>query len=122
VLLVVTDDPRAVVEMRKVASDAGAVVVHASSGPDTMRNLEVSQPTGLLIEAAMPTLDGFALCRKIRRARPDVRVGLLVPSDRSDLIALAEKAEVDVVLRHPVLAADLTAFFESCAKLDACKG
>ncbi len=45
----------------------GFHVIAAGSGPDALKIIETTEPDAALIDINMPEMDGFALCRALRR-------------------------------------------------------
>ncbi len=86
-IMVVDDDDHLREVVRYALAREGFVVVEARDGEAARRLLEDSIPDLLVLDVAMPRLDGFSLCRELR-ARSDVPVLFL--SARND--------EVDRVL------------------------
>lgn len=86
-VMIVDDDDHLREVVRYALAREGFLVVEARDGEAARRLLEDTTPDVLVLDVAMPKLDGFSLCRELR-ARSDVPVLFL--SARND--------EVDRVL------------------------
>jgi DNA-binding response OmpR family regulator len=94
VVLLVDDDPTLLpVLARRLARD-GFEVSTASSGQAALRHLEEAWPSLLVIDLMMPHMDGFELCRRVKRIA-DLPIIVLSAVDASEakVRALQEYAE-----------------------------
>ncbi len=99
-ILVVDDDP----DMRRVlvaSLDAlGYQVAEAGDGPSGLAVLDRAAPDLLLLDFAMPGLNGAEVARLARQRRPDLPI--VFASGYADTAAIAEAAGPDArVLRKP---------------------
>ncbi|MBS3939390.1 MAG: response regulator transcription factor [Actinobacteria bacterium] len=78
------------------------VVAEAADGPGALAAVREHQPDLLLLDIAMPGVDGFATAQQVRRAAPDVRILFLSMHDD------------DASLRH-ALALDADGFVSKSA-------
>lgn len=65
--LVVDDDPAVVTFFAGILRDAGAEVRTAGNGAEALAHAREYRPDVVISDIIMPGLDGFALCRAIRR-------------------------------------------------------
>jgi PAS domain S-box-containing protein len=65
-ILVVEDDEDSRDLLMNLLSQRGAKVTGASSGEDALRELDASVPNVLISDIGMPTMDGYALIRRVR--------------------------------------------------------
>jgi two-component system, OmpR family, KDP operon response regulator KdpE len=66
--ILVVDDDIGVLRMLEIGMEkAGFSVSVASSGPDALLALHESEPDIVLLDLAMPDMDGFEVCRRIRK-------------------------------------------------------
>ncbi len=79
VALVVEDEPVVGELAGRMLARRGYAIVHAGNGEDALQLLEDwSQPIALLLtDVVMPGIDGVAVARAARRARPDTAVILM---------------------------------------------
>lgn len=66
VVLVVDDDIDILDMLSTALLDEGYVVLAATSASEALQRLEVAVPDGVLLDAVMPGMDGFALCQAIK--------------------------------------------------------
>ena len=66
-VLLVDDDPILLSVLSRRVSRAGYDVRTASSGADALKQLEGLWPALLVVDLMMPGMDGFELCRRVKR-------------------------------------------------------
>ena len=66
IILVVDDDMDVVATIKKSLMKAGYQVACATNGLDALRSLELQPPDLVLLDIAMPGMNGIELCRQIR--------------------------------------------------------
>jgi two-component system sensor histidine kinase/response regulator len=101
-LLVVDDQANNVHMLGSILSRAGFEIVSATDGPQALRLFAAQPPDLVLLDALMPGMDGFEVCRRIRE-QPDtagIPVIFLSAADDKDFVvrALANGA-VDYVTK-----------------------
>ncbi len=75
-------------------------VIEAEDGEQALRLVERHRPELVILDVAMPHMDGLEVCRRIR-ASPDLRhIGVIILS-ASSLPAEARRAGADVYLEKP---------------------
>jgi two-component system phosphate regulon response regulator PhoB len=89
-IAIVEDDPElaALIEYNLTRQGFQAQILNGSAG--TLRTLEQARPDLILLDVMLPEIDGFELCRQIRRSEALRRIPVLFLTARSD--------EVDRVL------------------------
>ncbi len=107
-LLVVDDEPAWVGALGAVLGKAGHRIVAAYDGEEALRRFGTEQVDAVLLDLAMPGLDGAEVCRQIR-ARSDVPI--LIVSGERDRAAPAELLDLgaDDYVRKGVPSAELLA-------------
>ncbi|MFL5246701.1 MAG: response regulator [Myxococcales bacterium] len=108
-LLVADPDPRSLRLLELALRRAGFGVATASDGGEALRRIQRASPGLVLADVALPTQDGFTVCRTVRASD---RFGtipiLLMSSDRDpDLRVRAGEAGADDFLEKPILVKDL---------------
>jgi DNA-binding response OmpR family regulator len=93
-LLLVDDDPTLLSVLARRLSREGFDVRTAPSGPAALSALERSWPALVIVDLMMPGMDGFELCRRIKRMA-DLPIIVLSAVDASEakVRALEEYAE-----------------------------
>jgi CheY-like chemotaxis protein len=103
-ILVVDDqqDERAI--QRAMLGHLGYVVREAESGAEGLKAAVDDPPDLVLLDVAMPMMDGFTVCRELRSdpRTADVRVLMFTASVTGDIGAEAEAAGADAILMKPV--------------------
>jgi len=64
-VLVVDDSSVDLKNLERILSDAGAVVVTASSGNEALLKAKETQPHLIMMDVNMPGLDGFSVARQL---------------------------------------------------------
>ena len=67
VILIVDDDPIVRSLMHGAFEDDGFSVIEAEDGAQACRRCDGMVPSLLVVDAVMPNMDGFELCRQLRR-------------------------------------------------------
>ncbi len=102
-LLVVDDEP-IIREMTAYALERmGVHVCTADSGGDALRILGRSdgEIDGLILDVMMPGMDGFELCRRIRKARPGMPAIFATAYEGRDLQKQVHSLSPGELLRKP---------------------
>jgi PAS domain S-box-containing protein len=106
-VLVVDDDP----DVRRFIVDSldtlGFRVIEAEDGPSGLELFERERPDLLLLDFAMPGMNGAEVAERARRLRPGQRV--LFASGYADTAAIEQAAGDAAVLRKPFRLTDLAA-------------
>jgi DNA-binding response OmpR family regulator len=83
-LLIIEDEPAMRTALADTLSDDGHRVMTASDGPSGLQRAVEEKPDLILLDIMMPRLDGFAVCRELRR------LGLRMP-----VLMLTAKGQID---------------------------
>lgn len=98
-LLIVEDEPR----MREIIADyfgeKGFVVTGARDGMEALQKLEEAEFDIVLLDIMMPELDGFSVCRRIRKTSEVPIVFLTARSDEDDKLFGYELGADDYVTK-----------------------
>ena len=73
---VVDDDGAARATVSALLRDAGCTVVEAADGPSGLQAVSESGAEAVVLDISMPGLDGYEVCRRLRR-RYGYRIGIL---------------------------------------------
>ena len=73
-ILIVDDSVYARKRLARALTGAGHTVVEADSGPTALRLLAEVDPHAATVDLLMPEMDGLELIRRLRLARPDLRI------------------------------------------------
>ena len=107
-ILTVEDDERIRTAMKLALEDEGYAVAEAASGEDALEAFAESSADVVLIDVMLPGIDGFEVCRSIRR-RSDVPIVMVTArADTHDVVAGLEAGADDYVTK-PFVAKELAA-------------
>ena len=95
-ILVVDDDPGLRQLYQKVLSRQGYDLRMAASGADALMALEMGIPDLILLDLAMPDMDGITLLRLIRRTPEWAKVPVIVLTAFTDGTRLAPLSDLHV--------------------------
>jgi len=114
-ILVVDDEPQVGMIFTKVLGAAGYEVVHAVTGEDGVKRLNV-QPDVIFLDIKLPGIDGVETLRRIRKNRPDVPVVMMTAYQTVDsavesmrlgacdyLIKPLDNTRIKEVVKHALL-------------------
>jgi DNA-binding response OmpR family regulator len=107
-VLTVEDDERIRSAVKLALEDEGWTVDEAESGELAVELFNRQQPDVVLIDIMLPGIDGFELCRTIRRSSAVPIVMVTARNDTHDIVAGLE-AGADDYLTKPFAAKELSA-------------
>ena len=107
-ILVVDDEPAMVGVIGAILGEAGHRIIAAYDGKEALRRFHEDDPDLVLLDLAMPGLDGVVVCREIRLVSD---APIIVISGESDLAVTVEllDAGADDYLRKPFRGEELLA-------------
>jgi DNA-binding response OmpR family regulator len=98
-ILTVEDDERIQAAMRMALEDEGYTVVEAASGEEGLELFGRRPADVVLIDLMLPGIDGFEVCRSIRRSSDVPIVMVTARSDTHDVVAGLEAGADDYVTK-----------------------
>ncbi|MEO1056387.1 MAG: response regulator transcription factor [Actinomycetota bacterium] len=107
-ILAVEDDERIRSAVKLALEDEGWVVDEAESGEEAIDMFQTSAPDVVLIDIMLPGIDGFELCRTLRRTSDVPVVMVTARNDTHDVVAGLE-AGADDYLTKPFAPKELSA-------------
>ena len=107
-ILTVEDDERIRTAVKLALEDEGWVVAEADSGESALEQFRREQTDVVLIDIMLPGIDGFELCRSIRRTSDVPIVMVTARADTHDVVAGLE-AGADDYLTKPFAPKELSA-------------
>src|SRR4029453_1039926 len=107
-VLLVEDDARVRRVLRLALEDEGYRVAEADSGDAGLHELARSEPDVVLLDLMLPDLDGFSVCRRIRRDSDVPVIMVTARTDSHDVVAGLE-AGADDYATKPLIAKELSA-------------
>jgi DNA-binding response OmpR family regulator len=112
-ILVVEDDPLLRSGLVDLLEGAGHAVELATDGLTAALRGRDSSVDAILLDLALPKLDGVEVCRRVRRARPDVPILMLTARGAEDDKVRGLKAGADDYVTKPFSAKELLARLEA---------
>ena len=107
-ILVVDDEPAMVGALGALLGQAGHRIVAAYDGEEALRRFGAESPDLVLLDLAMPGLDGAAVCRRIR-AESDTPIIVVTGESDADITAELLDAGADDYVRKPFRGEELLA-------------
>ena len=107
-ILAVEDDERIRSAVKLALEDEGWTVDEAESGEEAIELFQRSSPDVVLIDIMLPGIDGFELCRTLRRTSDVPVVMVTARNDTHDIVAGLE-AGADDYLTKPFAPKELSA-------------
>ena len=107
-ILAVEDDERIRSAVKLALEDEGWLVDEAASGEEAIEKFNRSAPDVVLIDIMLPGIDGFELCRTLRRTSDVPVVMVTARNDTHDIVAGLE-AGADDYLTKPFAPKELSA-------------
>ncbi len=101
-VLIVEDEQSVVDLLRKGLEPEGFQVIAAHNGQAGLRAVTEARPDLIILDLTLPELDGFELCRRIRRQPESARLPILVLSGRAeevDKVVMLELGADDYVTK-----------------------
>ena len=92
-VLIVDDDPVVRSLMRDALEDEGFAVDEAEDGVEALMACAADVPALFVVDAVMPRMDGFALCRELRRRPATAHLPILMATGLDDHASIAKAYE-----------------------------
>lgn len=110
-IMIVDDDPSILDMVELTLKREGYHILRAMNGRDALRALEYQQPDLLLIDSALPDIDGVTLCRKLRAQPETANTPIIFLSGLTDTDQAVEALNSggDDYLRKPIMPRELAA-------------
>jgi DNA-binding response OmpR family regulator len=98
-VLVVDDEPRIVQLVRDYLERAGFTVITAADGPTALRSARTGHPDLIVLDLALPGVDGLDVARSLRRDGPVPIIMLTARADESDKLVGLELGADDYLTK-----------------------
>ncbi len=115
-ILTVEDDERIQAAMRMALEDEGYTVVEAASGEEGLELFSRRPADVVLIDLMLPGIDGFEVCRSIRKTSDVPIIMVTARADTHDVVAGLE-AGADDYLTKPFDRDELRARLQTAARV-----
>ncbi|NHA67272.1 response regulator transcription factor [Phycicoccus flavus] len=107
-VLLIEDDARVRRVLRMALQDEGYEVTEAGDGAQGLESLTLVEPDVVLLDVMLPDVDGFEVCRRLRRASRVPVIMVTARTDSHDVVAGLEAGADDYVTK-PLVAKELSA-------------
>jgi DNA-binding response OmpR family regulator len=107
-ILAVEDDERIRTAVKLALEDEGWTVVEADNGEDALTHFQQEPADVVLIDIMLPGIDGFEVCRSIRRTS-DVPIVMVTARDDTHDVVAGLEAGADDYLTKPFAPKELSA-------------
>lgn len=121
-ILIIEDDERIRVSLRLLLEDEGHTVVEAPTGEVGLDAMVAAPADVVLVDVMLPGIDGFEVCRTLRRTSDVPILILTAKTDSHDVVAGLEAGADDYVTKPAVpkeLAARVRALLRRARRDDA---
>ena len=98
-ILAVEDDERIRTAVRMALEDEGWTVIEAANGEDALAAFTAEKSDVVLIDLMLPDMDGFEVCRSIRKASDVPIIMVTARTDTHDVVAGLEAGADDYVTK-----------------------
>jgi two-component system, OmpR family, response regulator len=115
-ILVVEDEPRLAALLRRGLTEEGHAVDLAGSGEEALDWADVGAYDAVVLDVMLPGIDGFEVCRRLRRRRVQTPILLLTARDAVPDRVVGLDAGADDYLVKPFAFAELTARLRALAR------
>jgi len=117
-ILVVDDDELVVIAIQELLTPLGFSVTTTSSGAAALEKASQDQFDLIILDIIMPEMDGFEVCRKIRRMGPyeDIPIIMLTAKSAEEGRQLGMEAGANLYLPKPISPKRLIALVEEAMK------
>lgn len=118
-ILIVDDDPTARQVAQAILSTLDYRFAQASSGAAALQALEAEEPDLVLLDVMMPGIDGFEVCRRIRKltTRAYLPIMMVTALDTAQDLARGLNAGADDFISKPVPRVELRARVRSLLRI-----
>ena len=118
-ILIVEDEPDMVRGLQFNLEARGFDVVTAANGEAGLQAAASCDPDLVLLDVMLPKLDGYEVCRALRRKHPGLPIMMLTAKGREDDVVLGLKLGADDYVRKPFSVAELVARIETVLRRSA---
>lgn len=101
--LIIDDEEALTIIMSRFLEGAGFAVQAATSGPEGLEKAVAGRPDVVIVDVMMPEMDGYEVCRRLRRDPRTARTAIVVLTARGQLIdkEIALRAGADAHMIKP---------------------
>ena len=122
-ILVVDDEPSVNGYLRDMLESMGYTVILAEDGVEALEKAATRDPDLVLLDVMMPNMDGFEVCRRLRRDpyMGDIPILMVTGLDDQESVLKGIEAGADNVMIKPFNAAHLQAHVRNVVRMNRYK-
>jgi signal transduction histidine kinase len=119
-VLIIDDDPTALMNIEAILEERGYHLETASSGPEGLEKAAALLPDLILLDVMMPGMDGFEVCRRMRSTSSLAEVPIVILTALEDRFFLLRGTEAgaDDFISKPVDRQELLARVRTITRLN----
>ena len=125
-VLAVDDDADALALVQLVLESAGAIVTAIASAPSALERIERVRPDAMVVDLAMPEMDGYELIARVRQSRNpalcDIPAAALTAFARSEDRTRALESGFEMHLAKPIEPEELVASVATLVRRSRARG
>jgi DNA-binding response OmpR family regulator len=106
-ILIVDDEPNILLSLEFLFKKEGYKVFIARDGEEAMDIIEASDPELVILDIMMPKVDGYEVCRYLKKNHKDVKVIFLTAKSKHQDIQKGMDLGADLYLTKPFSTKDL---------------
>jgi DNA-binding response OmpR family regulator len=106
-ILIVDDEPNILLSLEFLFKKEGYKVFIARDGEEAMDIIEESDPELVILDIMMPKVDGYEVCRYLKKNHKDVKVIFLTAKSKHQDIQKGMDLGADLYLTKPFSTKDL---------------
>ena len=93
-ILIVDDDATICLLMKEALTDDDITVTEVNNGIDALTQIKTQQPDLVLLDVTMPGMDGFAVCKEIRRLYGDTNISIIMVTALEDSASIEKSYDL----------------------------
>ena len=101
-ILIVDDEQDLLDELSEVLAENGYEVDTALNGPEALKKIEAFQPHIMLLDIAMPGMDGLETLRRAKEVDPDLGVVMATAIDEEPMAQRATRLGAFAYITKPI--------------------
>lgn len=108
-ILIVDDEPNILLSLEFLFKKEGYKVFIARNGEEALGIIEESEPALVILDIMMPKVDGYEVCKYLKKNHQDTKVVFLTAKSKQQDVQRGLEAGADLYLTKPFSTKDLVA-------------
>lgn len=106
-ILIVDDEPNILLSLEFIFKKEGYKVFIARNGEEALGIIEESEPELVILDIMMPKVDGYEVCKHLKKKHQDTKVIFLTAKSKQQDVQRGLEAGADLYLTKPFSTKDL---------------